>query len=139
MFTLFKKKKTPADNMVRDYSDLLDMITDKVMEAEDYSEIEEPLQMLDRLAELGLEHARGMYALALLRDDKPWYDPEKGMKALTQAAEKGEPCSQHMLGSILFEGRRGIPKDRVMSKYWFNKSAESGYEPALEDMERLWR
>lgn len=139
MFKLFRKKqKTPYEQFVGDYSDLLEIITGKIMDAEDYSEIEEPMGMLDHLAELGLDHARGMYGLAYLRDDKPWYDPEKGIEALKKAAENGDPFSEHMLGSILFNGQRGIPVDKIMSKYWLDKAAEAGYEPAQDDKAMIW-
>lgn len=132
------KKKDSVDDFEATYAELVDHISGRIMGAESFSEVEEPLSMLKNLADKGLYHALGMYGLAYLMEEKEWYDSEKGMAVLTKAAEAGEPFSQHMLGSILYSGRKGILRDPIMAKYWIELSASHGYPPAVEDMVNLW-
>ena len=133
-----KNKNNTLSDFEATYAELVDHISGRIMGAESFSEVKEPLYMLKDLADKGLNHALAMYGLAYLMEDKEWYDRKKGMEALTKAADAGEPFAQHMLGSILYSGLKGIPRDPIMAKFWIEQSASHGYPPAVEDKEKLW-
>lgn len=54
----------------------------------------------------------------------------------SKAAEQGDSIAQHNLGVCYYNGR-GIAKDKDMAKYWFEKSAAQGYEPAKEALKEF--
>ena len=137
MFRLFKKK-TPAEEFLQTYGEFVEEVTGAFERAEDCEQVAKPMKMLQDFADMGIVHAQGLLALALLREDKPWYDPDRGLPMLKDAAEKDEPFSQHMLGSILYKGMGSVPADRIMAKYWIKKSADNDYPPAIEDYEMIW-
>ncbi|MDQ1812454.1 TonB family protein [Massilia sp. CCM 9210] len=59
-------------------------------------------------------------------------DPAHAAAALAAAragAERGEPASQHRLGSIYMDGA-GIARNRAEAAAWWRKAAEQGYVPA---------
>ena len=51
------------------------------------------------------------------------------MKWLLQAAEKGDPKTQFLVGSDYSAGN-GVGKDPAAAARWFRKAAEQGYPPA---------
>lgn len=92
----------------------------------------EALQTLLELAEHGDVDALMMFGLALLMEDKPWYDAESGRAALEKAAESDSPVAQYYLGKFLLEGEHGISSDPITAKPLLEASANRGYPPAIE-------
>lgn len=104
-------------NMTSDYQKgqrkLFKMVTDRLKKAQTISEAKQSLQTLLELAEHGDVDALMMFGLALLMEDKPWYEAESGRAALEKAADSESPVAQYYLGMILLEGRRGISADPI--------------------------
>jgi len=111
---------------------LFKMVTDRLKIARTISEAKQSLQTLLELAEHGDVDALMMFGLALLMEDKPWYDAESGMAALEKAADSDSPVAQYYLGKFLLEGEHGIPSDPITAKPLLEASANRGYPPAIE-------
>ena len=118
---------------------LFKMVTDRLKTAQTISEAKQSLQTLLELAEHGDVDALMMFGLALLMEEKPWYDAEKGKAALETAADADSPVAQYYLGMILLEGRRDITADPITAKPLLEASANRGYPPAIEIVEKRWR
>ena len=82
-----------------------------------------------------------MCGLAYLMEDKEWYDVEKGMTLIKDAAERAEdrePFCWYVLGCLYMNGQKGLEKDIVSAKYWIDKSANVGYTPAKNMIYLRW-
>ena len=118
---------------------LFKMVTDHLKKAQTIPEAKQSLQALLELAEHGDVNALMMFGLALLMEDKPWYDAESGRAALEKAADSDSPVAQYYLGKFLLEGEHGIPIDPITAKILLESSANRGYQPAMEIVQRRWR
>ena len=56
-------------------------------------------------------------------------DREKHIYYLKLAAEKGNSIAQYWLGCAYYKGNYGLPKDKKMADFWFEKSANNEKEP----------
>lgn len=138
-----KRSKTDREQaqFTRDFLTLMGQIISDLRAAESTGEVTTQLEMLEKFASYGMPQAVTFYGLAYMMDDKPWYDPEKGMDILKKAAEGDDTqsaFSKHELGKIYMCGRKGLAADPVSGKYWIGKSAELGYAPAIEEMKERW-
>ncbi|MBQ0123956.1 MAG: sel1 repeat family protein [Bacteroidales bacterium] len=116
----------------RDYNRLSKWIVKTVEGAESYEEIEEPMRMLSGLGAHGLMDCKVFAGLVWMREDKPWYNPDKALEILEPLAEDGNPAAQFNVALLLYEGitRRGM--DAITGLYWMQKAAAGGELHAKE-------
>lgn len=127
----------------RDFNKLTDIITKRLMAAKTTAEIQNELDMLQGMAmhENSPAPAKTIYGLAYLMEDKPWYDFERGMTAVKEAADtaaENEPFCWFMLGSLYLNGKGKMQKDPIQAKYWIEKAADAGYPQAQYIREVEW-
>lgn len=58
------------------------------------------------------------------------------LAALKRRAEAGEPAGQHELALRYYLGH-GVTADMAQARHWLEKSAQSGYAPAIRQIEAL--
>ena len=127
------------------YSDLNKRILAVLSKAKTMNDAKEALGMLENLAGYDLPQAKTMYGLALLMQDKPWYDTKKGLLWLKKGADEADgnehdaSFSMFQYGLVLVDGQMGVPADPVTGKYWIDKAAAAGYEPAIKEQEKRWK
>ena len=126
------------------YSDLNKRILAVLSKAKTMNDAKEALGMLENLAGYDLPQAKTMYGLALLMQDKPWYDSKKGLLWLKKGADEADgnehdaSFSMFQYGIILVDGQLGVPADPITGKYWIDKAAAAGYEPAKKEQAKRW-
>ena len=127
------------------YSDLNKRILAVLSKAKTMNDAKEALGMLENLTGYDLPQAKTMYGLALLMQDKPWYDTTKGLLWLKKGADEADgnehdaSFSMFQYGLVLVDGQMGVPADPVTGKYWIDKAAAAGYEPAIKEQEKRWK
>ena len=127
------------------YYDLNERILAVLSKAKTMNDAKEALGMLKNMAKYELPEAKTMYGLALLMEDKPWYDSKNGLRWLKNGAEAAatyeHPANFSMFqyGLVLLEGEHGIPADSITGKYWIDKAAAAGYEPAIKLQRKRWK
>ena len=126
------------------YSDLNKRILAVLSKAKTMNDATEALGMLENLAGYDLPQAKTMYGLALLMQDKPWYDTKKGLLWLKKGADEADgnehdaSFSMFQYGLVLVDGQMGVPADPVTGKYWIDKAAAAGYKPAVKEQKKRW-
>ena len=126
------------------YSDLNKRILAVLSKAKTMNDAKEALGMLENLAGYDLPQAKTMYGLALLMQDKPWYDTTKGLLWLKKGADEADgnehdaSFSMFQYGLVLVDGQMGVPADPVTGKYWIDKAAAAGYKPAVKEQKKRW-
>lgn len=144
MWPFWKKNdrdKKDAKQFAKDYKELMGRITVSLKAVDTVMEAAPQLEMLEGLASYGMPQAVTFLGLALLMDDKPWYDPVKGLETMKRAAEMDDAQSAFSkleLGRVYLIGRKDIPVDPVSGRYWVEQSAALGYLPALEEIQSRW-
>lgn len=134
-----------AKEFTKLFSQLNEHILSALAAAKSTAEAKEPLRMLENLAGYDLPQAKTMYGLALLMQDKPWYDSKKGLLWLKKGAEEADgndhdaSFSMFQYGIILIDGQMGVSADPVTGKYWIDKAADAGYEPAIKEQKNRWK
>ncbi|MBR5735761.1 MAG: hypothetical protein IKX60_03075 [Bacteroidales bacterium] len=126
-------------NYEKEQHKLFKMVVDRLQKAQTISEAQQSLDVLREVGEHGDVDALMLYGVALLMEEKPWYDAEKGKAALETAADADSPVAQYYLGMILLEGRRDIPADPITAKLLLEASANRGYPAATKIVEERWR
>lgn len=127
------------------YYDLNKRILAVLSKADTMNDAKEALGMLKNMAKYELPEAKTMYGLALLMEDKPWYDSKNGLRWLKNGAEAAaayeHPANFSMFqyGLVLLEGKLGVPADPIIGKYWIDKAADAGYEPARKEQNKRWK
>ena len=141
----FFRKKDKADNeaerFTKDFTELIRQITSALNAAVSTEQAAPSLKMLEGLASYGMPEAKTFHGLAYLMDDKPWYDYDKGLAIMKEAADDDDPrsaFSKHQLGRVYLEGRKGVPSDPVSGKWWIERAAGLGFRPAIEEKESRW-
>ena len=125
MFDKLKKWK-----LERDYRRLMKLIVEKLNRSRETWEVDEQLEMLWNLGDHGDLNALTMYGLAVLMEDKGWYNLRDGQITLEECAKAGNPMAQFYLGLLHFEGRRDLEQDPVTGKYWMDQAATNGSHEA---------
>ena len=134
-----------AKEFTKLFGELNERIIATLSAAETAAEAKQALGMLENMAGYDLPQAKTMYGLALLMQDKPWYDSKKGLLWLKKGADEADgnehdaSFSMFQYGIILVDGQLGVPADPITGKYWIDKAAAAGYEPALKEQEKRWR
>ena len=90
-----------AKEFTKLFGQLNERILSALSAAKSMAEAKEPLRMLENLAGYDLPQAKTMYGLALLMQDKPWYDSKKGLLWLKKGADEADGNEEQP------EGRRG--------------------------------
>ena len=103
-------------------------------------ETEKALKALDDMEKEAKETpaAETILGLGYLMEGKPWYDFERGIQAIKEAAESDEPFCWFILGSLYLNGKPELPKDPILAKYWIEKAAEEGYKDAVVIRDIKW-
>lgn len=47
--------------------------------------------------------------------------------------------SMYQYGMMLLDGLHGVPRDPITGKYWIDKAAAGGYEPAIKLKRKRWK
>lgn len=134
-----------AKEFTKLFGQLNERILSALSAAKSIAEAKEPLRMLENLAGYDLPQAKTMYGLALLMQDKPWYDSKKGLLWLKKGADEADGSehdasfSMFQYGIVLVDGQMGVSADPVTGKYWIDKAAAAGYEPAIKEQEKRWK
>lgn len=72
--------------------------------------------------------------LAIISGGQPVFSDNLGnskvFSAVSQAAEKGDPIAQFMLGSSYYNGSNGLGRDYKKAFYWFMKAAQQNHADA---------
>jgi len=85
------------------------------------------LRDLDALHDLGAWHGSGdVFYKSKAANNKI------AIKCYHKAAMRGHPESQYDLAFMYYAGEINDVSDLEKAKYWFEKSAANGYEPAIE-------
>jgi len=134
-----------AKEFTKLFNDLNKKIASVLLSATTLAEAEDGLGMLEGLAGYDLPEAKTMYGLALLMQDKPWYDLKKGVEWLRKGAEEAAGRTEHVAadsmyqyGIILLEGQFGVQKDPIEGKYWIDKAADAGSKSAIKEQKKRW-
>ena len=123
--------------------ELMRIIFKKLSSSQSFDEVKGEFDMLEKLA----THPNSptplttLWGLAYMMEDKEWYDVEKGMTLIKDAAERAEdrePFCWYVLGCLYMNGQKGLEKDIVSAKYWIGKSAKVGYTPAKNMIYLRW-
>ncbi len=134
-----------AQDFTENFSQLNKRILSAMKATKTLAEASEPLKMLENLAGYDLPQAKTIYGLALLMQDKPWYDSKKGLLWLKKGADEADgnehdaSFSMFQYGIILVDGQMGVPADPVSGKYWIDKAADAGYEAAQKEQNKRWK
>jgi TPR repeat protein len=64
-------------------------------------------------------------------------DTAKGVSLMTDAANRGDAYSIHLLGMMYYSGTEGVEVDRTKAYYWHVKDAEAGNKRALAALCRM--
>ena len=134
-----------AKEFTKLFSKLNERILTTLSAAETMAEAKEALGMLENLAGFDLPQAKTMYGLALLMQGKPWYDTKKGLLWLKKGADEADSSdhdasfSMFQYGLVLVDGQLGVPTDPITGKYWIDKAADAGYEPAIKEQKKRWK
>ncbi len=101
---------------------------------------EKALKALDDMEKEAKETpaAETILGLGYLLEGKPWYDFERGIQAIKEAAESDEPFCWFILGSLYLNGKPELPKDPILAKYWITKAADAGYQDAQVIQDLKW-
>ncbi len=137
---------TPKE--AKEFTKLFSKLNEKILAAlsaaQTMAEAKQPLEMLENLAGYDLPQAKTMYGLALLMQDKPWYDTKKGLLWLKRGADEAEG-NEHdasfcmfQYGIILLDGELGVTADPITGKYWIDKAAAAGFKPAIIEQNKRW-
>lgn len=133
-----------AKEFTKLFGELNERIIATLSAAETAAEAKQALGMLENMAGYDLPQAKTMYGLALLMQDKPWYDSKKGLLWLKKGADEADgnehdaSFSMFQYGIILVDGQLGVPADPITGKYWIDKAAAAGYEPAKKEQDKRW-
>ena len=133
-----------AKEFTKLFGELNERIIATLSAAETAAEAKQALGMLENMAGYDLPQAKTMYGLALLMQDKPWYDSKKGLLWLKKGADEADgnehdaSFSMFQYGIILVDGQLGVPADPVTGKYWIDKAAAAGYKPAVKEQKKRW-
>ena len=95
--------------------------------------VSEALSLYEDLAHKG--HARAQYFLGAIYID---VNIEKAFYWCKMAAEQGVPEAQLFVGSCYYNGK-GVRQNISEGKKWIKKSADQGFEPAIELLRELRR
>ncbi len=114
-------------------------ITRKLQRAKESWEVEDDLQTLWEMGDHGDLDAFTLYGLALIMEDKGWYDLEEGKLVLENVAESGSAMAQCYLGRFYLEGRPDHPVDPIFGRYWIQQAAAQGYRQALDYLDERWK
>jgi len=142
--------RSPMTHMeAKEFTEIFSQLNKRILSAlkaaTTIADASEPLKMLENLAGYDLPQAKTMYGLALLMQDKPWYDSKNGLLWLKKGADEADgnehdaSFSMFQYGVILVDGKMGVPADPVTGKYWIDKAAAAGYEPAQTEQNRRWK
>ncbi len=133
-----------AKEFTKLFGELNERIIATLSAAETAAEAKQALGMLENMAGYDLPQAKTMYGLALLMQDKPWYDTKKGLLWLKKGADEADgnehdaSFSMFQYGLVLVDGQMGVPADPVTGKYWIDKAAAAGYKPAVKEQKKRW-
>ena len=101
----------------------------------------EAIEWLRKAAERGYAEAQLMLGY-IYSDEEGWYgddvdiDFEKSAMWFGKAAIQGNAHAQYELGK-LYEFGKGVMKDIQVALPWYQKSAEQGYEEAIEKLKKF--
>ncbi len=95
-----------------------------------------PLSQLKARADSGDSRAQSQLAFAYLRGDGVEKNPLAALRWATQAAERGEPVAQYLLGTLYQKGpvRPGITADPPRAFKLFSAAAEKGNIKAMHNL-----
>ena len=124
----------------KDFTELNKSIFQELMDAQTTEEAQGVLDMVEGLTsqEYSPAIAKTMNGLAYMMEDKPWYDFQRGFRAIKEAAKSEEPFCCFILGSLYLNGKPELSKDPVSAKYWIDKAAAAGYKDAVIVQELQW-
>ena len=127
----------------KDFFKLTRRLTKRISAANTTEEVKEELDMLKGLATHtnSPASAKSIYGLALLMDEKPWYDFKEGFEWVKKGADEApdnEPFCWFVLGSLYLNGKPELPPDPISAKHWITKAADAGYADAKLVMEIEW-
>lgn len=134
-----------AKQFTKDFSQLNARLIGKLTLAKTMEEAKEALSMLENLANFDLPQAKTLYGMMFLMNGKPWYDITKALYWLKKGAEEADGLKEHyaaesmyQYGMILLDGLHGVPRDPITGKYWIDKAAGMGFEPAINEQNKRW-
>ena len=127
----------------RDFAKLTSHLTKKIGAATSIDAVREEFDMLKGLAthQNSPATAKTIYGLALLMDEKPWYDFKEGFDWVKKGADEApdnEPFCWYALGALYLNGKPELTPDPISAKHWIAKAAEAGYSKAQMIMEIEW-
>lgn len=101
-------------------------------------DIQKAINWLDKAVEQQSEHAAYTLGVIYLDNDlEEYYDPEKGMTYLEQAAEKGNMFAQYRAGKEYYSGER-IEQDIDKAIHWLGKASEQENEYASYTLGKIY-
>jgi TPR repeat protein len=100
---------------------------------------EDKLRWLTIAAEGGLAEAHYELYRCMMKSPVADYKSRSAIDWLQSAAEKGFADAQHELGRLLIRGdqTRGIEKNSIKARQWWEKAAENDHGPAMKEL--AWR
>lgn len=136
MFGFLKRRKErDKDNFLKDVGELMEIITGRLNSSTKTCEVSREMDMLRDLSDRGLPYAQYVLGIALLDQDKEWYDSSEGIEVLRKLADAGVGDAQFDLALFHYHGAKDFPQDPITGHYWMRKAAESGFPAAVEFME----
>ena len=88
--------------------------------------------LLPLRAELGIYVSQAEYAWQLQSGSAS--DQAEALRLLRKLAGFGYANAQHSLGSVYFDGKCGVPKDKAEAVKWLRKAAEQRLGIAMDDL-----
>lgn len=89
--------------------------------------LEEGLEYVRRGAVIeNIPYAQYRYGAALFYGNGCAQNTNEGMKYIRMAVDANESCAKYELGTILYEGKNGIPQDKQNGLFYLRKASEEG-------------
>ena len=90
-----------------------------------------------RAADAGYHRGYLMIAFCYLEGIFVEEDNAKALQWFEKGAEAGNLLAMYNAASMYEEGEDGVKRDLKRAKYWYQKAAAEGYEPAVNALKRM--
>lgn len=99
----------------------------------------EGYDLVMRSLEVGHTFAMNAMAQLYLDEEGEYYDPERGLRYLTESAARGDIYGYNALGLVYWRGRAGQAQDFQRAFDLFTQAADGGHPTAPYNLARMYR
>ena len=118
---------------------------DYLKDCDSAKDAEDALELMRLYTDSPRPEAKTLYGSVLMFNDKPWYNPDEGLRMLREGAENaggegytGAWC-MFLYGLDLLTTSHGHPKNENEARKWMEKSATQGLSDARRFIKLYWK